>query len=137
MRLKRPKARVLVLGSPLHLRRVLDNLLDNAFAYGRDPEMEISCAGGYVLCRIRDHGPGIPDEELPHVLEPYYRLDSSRGGARRSFGMGLSIARGILAQHGGDLTLRNAAGGGLEVTVALPLVAGSSPPDGAPAESDE
>lgn len=129
---KRPKGRILVLGSPLHLRRVLDNVLDNAFAYGRDPEMSLRCEGRHVVCRVRDHGPGIPEEELLRVLEPYHRLDPARGGSIRNLGLGLSIAHGIIAQHGGHLTLRNAPGGGLEVSITLPLAPDSTllPPPG-------
>jgi signal transduction histidine kinase len=122
---KRPKSRIPVLGSPLQLRRVLDNVLDNAFAYGRDPEVSLRCERTHVVCRIRDHGPGIPEDKLPHVLEPYYRLDPARGGSVRNLGLGLSIAQGIVTQHGGHLKLRNAPGGGLEVTLTLPLESGA------------
>ncbi len=119
---RRPKGRMPVWGSPLQLRRVLDNILDNAFTYGRNPEVTLYSAGDHVVCSVRDHGPGVPENELPRLLEPYYRLDPARGGTPRNLGLGLSIAQSLIAQHRGHLALRNAEGGGLEVVITLPLI---------------
>ena len=68
---------------------------------------------------VADTGPGIPEEQLEKVFEPFYRADSARGGAT-GMGLGLSIARHIARTHGGDLILRNRPGGGLEALLTLP-----------------
>ena len=65
-------------------------------------------------------GPGIPEAELERVFEPFYRLEGSRNPGTGGTGLGLSIARNIAQSMGGELTLRNRAGGGLEAKVQLP-----------------
>jgi protein-histidine pros-kinase len=69
---------------------------------------------------VRDRGPGIPDAELERVFEPFYRLEASRNPSTGGSGLGLSIARNLAQSMGGDVTLRNRAGGGLEAIVTLP-----------------
>jgi signal transduction histidine kinase len=69
---------------------------------------------------IQDHGPGIPNAELERVFEPFYRLEGSRSRDTGGTGLGLSIARNIARAHGGELTLRNHPGGGLEAVLELP-----------------
>ena len=69
---------------------------------------------------VRDHGPGLPEAELDRVFEPFYRAEASRNRAHGGVGLGLSIARDIAERHGGSLRLRNAEGGGLCATLALP-----------------
>jgi signal transduction histidine kinase len=69
---------------------------------------------------VRDHGPGIPAEELERVFEPFHRLESSRNRDSGGTGLGLTIARDIAQAHGGSLTVHNLATGGLEAVLTLP-----------------
>ena len=105
---------------PLALKRCLTNLLDNALKYGQRAEIAVQDTPARVTLRVRDQGPGIPETELERVFEPFYRLESSRSRDTGGTGLGLSIARNIARGHGGELTLRNHARGGLEARVELP-----------------
>ena len=73
-----------------------------------------------VTLRIRDHGPGIPDEQLGRVFSPFVRLEPSRSRYTGGSGLGLGIARHIARAHGGDIQLANHAEKGLVVTLTLP-----------------
>jgi signal transduction histidine kinase len=106
-------------GKPQALKRCLTNLIANAVKFGTRAEVHLE-DGADLLIRVRDHGPGIPEEELERVFEPFYRLESSRNRDSGGTGLGLSIARDVAQAHGGSLRLANAAGGGLEATLRLP-----------------
>jgi signal transduction histidine kinase len=106
-------------GKPQALKRCLTNLIANAVKFGTRADILIE-DGADLLIRVRDRGPGIPEEELERVFEPFYRLESSRNRDSGGTGLGLSIARDIAQAHGGSLHLANAAGGGLEATLRLP-----------------
>lgn len=107
-------------GHSQSLRRCLENLIENAVRYGGSAAIEIDDSPERLRVVIRDRGPGIPDDELQRVFEPYYRLDASRNLASGGVGLGLSIARNIARWHGGDVELRNAPQGGLSASVVLP-----------------
>jgi len=102
------------------LRRCLENLVENAVRYGGSAAIELNDTQECLRVEVRDHGPGIPEEELQRVFEPYYRLDASRNLASGGVGLGLSIARNIARWHGGDIELRNAPDGGLIASIVLP-----------------
>jgi len=104
---------------PLALKRAIGNLIDNAVRYAGSAE--VSLEGTSVV--IRDGGPGIPEDRLGYVFEPFARLDESRSAETGGTGLGLAIARSITRNHGGDVTLRNRPGGGLEARLVLPLAA--------------
>lgn len=104
-------------GKPLALSRCLGNLVDNAIKYGERALVQLEDASEQLLIRVDDHGPGIPEAELPRIFEPYYRLDQA---SRQGHGLGLGIARNIAQNHGGDLTISNRPEGGLRVVLALP-----------------
>ncbi|HKD53160.1 MAG TPA: HAMP domain-containing sensor histidine kinase [Steroidobacteraceae bacterium] len=106
-------------GKPQALKRCLTNLIANAVNFGSRAEVVIE-DGAQLLIRVRDQGPGIPEEELERVFEPFYRLESSRNRDSGGTGLGLSIARDIAQAHGGSLTLANLDPGGLEATLRLP-----------------
>jgi two-component system osmolarity sensor histidine kinase EnvZ len=110
----------LLLLYPLAMRRLLTNLLDNAFAHGGGKVEIAACpeAEGVGL-RILDRGPGIPEEEKARLLRPFERLDPARSDS--GAGLGLAIAARIARLHGGRLELDNREGGGLEVRIWLPL----------------
>ncbi|MGH8732947.1 MAG: sensor histidine kinase, partial [Burkholderiales bacterium] len=105
---------------PQALRRCLENLVENAVRYGSSAEIDIEDSPQRLTIAICDRGPGIPESELERVFEPFYRLDDSRNMDSGGTGLGLSIAREIARGHGGEVTLRNAARGGLVAEVALP-----------------
>ncbi|MGB9428858.1 MAG: ATP-binding protein, partial [Gammaproteobacteria bacterium] len=107
-------------GRPQALRRCLENLVSNAVRYGGRADLIVEDGDQAVTIRVRDKGPGIPEDQLERVFEPYYRLDSSRSRENGGNGLGLGIARNIAVLHGGSLTLRNPPGGGLEAVLVLP-----------------
>jgi len=106
-------------GKPQALKRCLTNLIANAVKFGTRADIQIE-DGADLLIRVRDRGPGIPEEELERVFEPFHRLESSRNRDSGGTGLGLSIARDIAQAHGGSLLLANLPGGGLEATLRLP-----------------
>lgn len=106
---------------PRALRRVLGNLVDNAIKYGGAAEVGVCRDERGSLCiTISDRGPGIPEEELDRVLQPFYRLEASRNRDTGGAGLGLAIATQLMRSIGGNLTLANREGGGLVATVILP-----------------
>lgn len=108
------------LGKPEGLKRCLQNLIDNALRYGRDPEIVIEDSAEALVVYVRDNGPGIPEHQLERVFEPFYRLESSRNLATGGTGLGLSIVRNIAQSMGGEVVLRNRESGGLEAKLVLP-----------------
>jgi signal transduction histidine kinase len=102
------------------LRRCLTNLVENASRYGERAHVQVHDARDRLEIHIWDEGPGIPEDRLEQVFEPFYRLESSRSRATGGTGLGLSIARNVARAHGGDLVLRNRKGGGLEAMLTLP-----------------
>jgi signal transduction histidine kinase len=107
-------------GRPSALRRCLSNLIDNAVKYGRAARIAVSDAPNSLRIVVADNGPGLPEAELERVFEPFYRVERSRSRETGGTGLGLSIARDIARSHGGELRLRNRAGGGLEAVLTLP-----------------
>ncbi len=105
---------------PAAIRRALANLIDNAIAYGREAEVEVSEDIENVRVVVADRGPGIPEAQREAVFEPFRRLETSRSRDTGGTGLGLSIARTAIRRCGGDITLGDRAGGGLEATVTLP-----------------
>jgi signal transduction histidine kinase len=101
------------------LQRCLTNLVENAVRYGKRARVALEDSDDALRIRIRDQGPGIPEPELARVFEPFYRVEASRSRATGGTGLGLAIARTIARAHGGDVTLRNAEGGGLEALLTL------------------
>lgn len=102
------------------LQRCVTNLVENAVRYGKRARIALEDADDALRIRIRDEGPGIPQAELERVFEPFYRVEASRSRATGGTGLGLAIARTIARAHGGNVTLRNAEGGGLEALLTLP-----------------
>ena len=108
------------MGKPAGLRRLLQNLIDNAIKYGSDVEVAVGGASDQLAITVLDRGPGIPADALEQVFEPFRRLEASRHPDTGGPGLGLSIARNIAQAMGGDVTLSNRVGGGLEARLRLP-----------------
>jgi len=106
-------------GRPFALRRCLSNLVDNAIRYGSRAAIKVEDAADRLTIRIFDDGPGIPEQELEQVFEPFFRGEASRSRDTGGTGLGLGIARNIARAHGGDLVLRNRPEGGLEAVLTL------------------
>ena len=102
------------------IRRVLQNLIGNALKYAGDAEVFLEENEERILIQVRDHGKGIPDEQMESVFKPFVRLDSARNTEDGSVGLGLSIARTLIHQHGGELRLSNHPEGGLFAEIELP-----------------
>jgi signal transduction histidine kinase len=105
---------------PKRLRQVFLNILDNAAKHGGEGkriDADIACEDNHVLIRIRDYGPGIPEDELSLVKRKFYKGSSKARGS----GIGLAVCDEIVQMHGGSLVLENAPGGGTLVTIELPI----------------
>ncbi|MEU1719412.1 HAMP domain-containing sensor histidine kinase [Actinomadura sp. ATCC 39365] len=105
-----------VVGSPASLERAVLNLIDNARKFSPEGQVEVSLKDGRLT--VRDHGPGIPEEELPHVFERFWRSPSARG--LPGSGLGLAIVAQAVSETGGKVRLSNAPGGGAIATIDLP-----------------
>ena len=105
---------------PLALRRALVNLAENAVAYGARARISLLSESERLIVRIDDDGPGIPEEELARVFEPFYRLERSRSRETGGTGIGLCIVQSVAQAHGGEVRLANRAEGGLRAELVLP-----------------
>jgi signal transduction histidine kinase len=101
------------------LTRALRNLVDNAVRYGGGARLAVAVEGRALLIRVEDDGPGLPADQLEHVLRPFARLDQSRNRGTGGAGLGLAIAVSIARLHGGTVALENRAEGGLSATLRL------------------
>jgi len=116
-----PGPEVSVSVRPFAFRRAVRNLIENAQRYGGNARVSYEVQGEVLAIRIADDGPGIPEDLLEDVFAPFHRLEQSRSLDTGGHGLGLSIARGILRAHGGDVILSNAPEGGLIATLTLPI----------------
>jgi len=107
--------------SPLALRRMVGNLVDNAIRYGGETEVSLERTQDQAVIVVADRGPGVDPENLAQILEPFTRLEASRSRDTGGAGLGLAIVRGLAEASGGRLTLGNRPGGGLRAEVRLPI----------------
>ncbi|MDX2152941.1 MAG: ATP-binding protein [Bryobacteraceae bacterium] len=119
--LLREQRQVTLRGDSELLRRAIENVVRNGIRYAPGGTVVEVFVEGPARVRVRDHGPGVPEEELTRIFDPFYRVEADRnrqagGGA----GLGLSIAKRAVELHHGTIAARN-AGPGLEVTIELPL----------------
>jgi signal transduction histidine kinase len=120
--LKAPISAV-VAGDEELIRRALENVIRNAIRYApRNTAIDIELAKlqAAAVVSVRDYGPGVPDEALGRIFDPFYRVDSDRNRASGGLGLGLAIARRSVQLHKGNLSARN-ANPGLLVTIEFPL----------------
>ena len=110
-----------ITADPERLKQVFCNVLDNAAKHGgagKRIETRLVRRGSHYIITIRDYGPGIPADDLPHVKEKFYK-----GGSKaRGSGIGLAVCDEIIRLHNGTLAIGNAKGGGCIVTIRLPIV---------------
>ncbi len=106
------------------LRSAIENVVRNAIFYsGQDGKIEIRAGkvGDTAVVSVRDNGPGVPENALPLLFKPFYRVDDSRGTNTGGMGLGLAIVRNAVAVHGGTVSAKNVAPHGLEVELRLPI----------------
>jgi two-component system sensor histidine kinase CpxA len=106
------------------LKSAIENVVRNAMIYGdraKPMEVRVDSDGAFATVRVLDRGPGVPDAELERIFEPFYRTDKSRDHRQDGQGIGLAITARVTELHGGKVTARNRAEGGLEIAIELPL----------------
>ena len=122
-----------VMGNATDLRRVINNIIENARRYGKTPgtsctdidivlRVKATGHGRRAVIEIGDHGVGVPADQIAQLMKPFTRLDSARGQANGA-GLGLAIVERVLTRHNAGLEVRNREGGGFLLQVALPLAA--------------
>ena len=120
-----------VMGNATDLRRVVNNIIENARKYGKTPgqdyteiaivlRVKATGHGRRAVIEICDHGVGVPEDQINQLLKPFTRLDSARGQANGA-GLGLAIVERVLTRHNAELMVSNHEGGGLLLQLALPL----------------
>ena len=116
-------------GDPELLRRAIENVLRNAIRFapaGSCVQVRVHDSNGRVKILVRDYGPGVPENLLGRVFDPFFRVDESRDSAAGGVGLGLSIARRAVLLHQGTIIARNAAPG-FQVSIAIPVSAPTPP----------
>ena len=112
---------LVVEADPVALKAMLANLVGNAIKYAGGAELEIFPRAHEAVIAVRDRGPGIPDEDMERVFDPFFRGERSRNRDTGGMGLGLASARATARAHGGDITLHRRDGGGLCATATLPI----------------
>lgn len=102
------------------LRRALRNLIGNAIKYGESATVSVDKTEDSLCINVDDSGPGIPDERISSMFEPFVRAEQSRSKSTGGSGLGLTLARAIARDHGGDVILQNRPEGGLRASLVLP-----------------
>ncbi len=105
---------------PTLMRRAIRNLIENAVKYAGSAEVQLVERARHYAIEVADRGPGIPPDRLAAVFDPFTRLETSRNRDTGGIGLGLALARAIVHDAGGEITLTNRDGGGLRATVLLP-----------------
>lgn len=122
-----------VMGNDTDLRRVINNLIENARRYGATPgqtftEIDIRCQQQgmmhlrRIVVEVQDHGSGVPEAQIAQLIKPFTRMDTARGQANGA-GLGLAIVDRVVARHNAELQVGNREGGGLAVRIVLPPAA--------------
>jgi two-component system sensor histidine kinase CpxA len=111
-----------IVGDEELLRRAIENVLRNAIRHtpgGTAVDVDLLRQNGTATIHVRDYGTGVPEESLPGIFQPFYRVDSDRSRLQGGVGLGLSITQRAIALHGGEILAQNAQPG-LRVTITLP-----------------
>ncbi|QJB68458.1 sensor histidine kinase [Parasphingorhabdus halotolerans] len=103
------------------IRRALRNLISNAVKYGKSADIAVDKTEDKLVITVDDIGPGIPDDQMENMFEPFVRADASRNRASGGSGLGLTLARAIARGQGGDITLKNLEDGGLRASLIISI----------------
>ena len=105
-------------------RTVLKNIITNAVKYSGSSEAPVEVSlfrqAPHVVIEIRDHGAGIPDEDMPYIFEPFYRVEKSRSQTIKGYGLGLNLCKTIMEAHNGRIEIESSLGEGTTVTLYFP-----------------
>uniref|UniRef100_UPI00159C497F sensor histidine kinase n=3 Tax=Bacillaceae TaxID=186817 RepID=UPI00159C497F len=111
--------------SSRHLEQILIILLDNAVKYSKKEEKEVvidcSLINEKVSLKVMDKGIGIPEEDIPYILNRFYRVDKARSRKQGGLGLGLAIAKRWIEKYHGTINIESKEGEGTNVTILLPL----------------
>ena len=111
-------------GDPMLIKIALNNIITNAIKYSpADGEpIRVTCIRNpdFIVIQVRDHGQGMPAEELPYIFEPFYRVDKSRSTRTGGYGLGLSLCKTIMEAHGGRVEVESAPGNGTTFSLYFP-----------------
>jgi signal transduction histidine kinase len=116
---------IVVLADAEYIRLVVVNLIENAIKHsevGTSVTVTIETAGDEARISVTDTGPGIPEEDQPHVFDRFYRVDRARSKARGGSGLGLAISREIVEAHDGRVELKSKTGEGSTFRIIMPIV---------------
>jgi signal transduction histidine kinase len=116
-------ARMVVSVKPQLMKRALRNLIENAVKYGGRAHVELVRDTREVRIDVKDDGPGMPEDRMADMMEPFTRIEESRSRDTGGAGLGLALVRAIMMEHGGELRLSNRPEGGLCASLVLPLTA--------------
>ena len=132
-------AGLVVVGDEARLRQVFANLLSNAREHtpaGTPVDVRVRTEGGWAVVVVEDRGPGIGSEHLPHIFEPFYRVDPSRGRSKGEMkhegsgtGLGLAIVAAVAVAHGGRIEVTSEPGAGTTFTFRIPVAGAPATPD--------
>ena len=103
------------------ITRCINNLIDNSVKYANKVHIQLSKSNNNNIIIIDDDGPGIDEKEHENVFKPFYKINKSRGDAKSSVGLGLSIASDIIRSHGGNIILDKSPKKGLRVKIFFPF----------------
>jgi signal transduction histidine kinase/cbb3-type cytochrome oxidase subunit 3 len=117
---REPQAPAFVLGGRLALKRLFNNLIDNAVRYGHEAKLTLAEKDGWILVTVDDRGRGIPEAHREAVFEPFVRLENSRSRDTGGAGLGLAIVKSIVMMHGGRVAVSENERGGGRFSVSLP-----------------
>jgi signal transduction histidine kinase len=106
---------------PLAITRAVSNLCENATKFGTHVFVSLTLVDGSAVIDVADDGPGIAEKDRQRVMEPFYKLDTARGGSDHGFGLGLSIVNEIVQAHGGRFELHDRHPNGLSAKMFLPV----------------
>jgi signal transduction histidine kinase len=118
---------VTISSAPLALTRAIRNLVINAAFHGGGAFVTVALENGTAVITIDDEGPGIPDQSMSRVFEPFFRVDPARRKSGPGAGLGLAIAKEIVERHGGKLTLQNRSPNGLRQRMVFPACFAEEP----------
>lgn len=110
-----------IIARPVSLRRALSNLIENALHYAGDVHVTVRRDGAEAELVVEDNGPGVPEERLAEVVQPFVRLDVARSRDTPGMGLGLAIVRGAVQLDNGTMELRNKPSGGLMAVLRFPV----------------
>lgn len=113
----------LIVGGPYHLRQAVDSLIDNALKFtpaGGRVTVELSMDGDWIDLSVTDTGVGISEEELDRLFKGFYQVDGSSTRRHRGMGLGLTVVRAVVAEHGGQITVESQFGQGSRFNIRLP-----------------